>query len=61
MRTLPLIPSKPRNRMAFKIYGLNDSGAVENSEGLITEPRKHGDFGDLAFWNLTEDVTLRCQ
>ena len=47
--------------MAFKIYGLNDSGAVENSEGLITEPRKHGDFGDLAFWNLTEDVTLRCQ
>lgn len=47
-RALPLLPTKARERMFFKIYGLNE--CERSSVGLITEPQQHGDFDQTAFW-----------
>lgn len=47
-RAIRLLPESARAKMHFKIFSLNDDGDKEN--GFITEPQKHGQFGDLAFW-----------
>ena len=51
-RALPLIQTEAREKMFFKIYGLNNCGN-ETINGVITEPQEHGDFDDLAFWDET--------
>jgi len=46
-RVIPLIPDEAKNRMHFKIFGLNDS---KEKGGYVIEPQTHGDFGDMKFW-----------
>lgn len=50
-RAIPLIPNSAKKKMYFKVFGLNDSGSVRQRDGLISEPQKHGEFGDLPFWS----------
>lgn len=50
-RAIPLLPESARNKMFFKIFGLDDAGSVRREDGLLSEPQKHGEFGDLPFWS----------
>lgn len=49
-RALPLIPKETRDRMFFKIFGLNHSGESSLPDGS-QEPQKHGDFDEIPFWD----------
>ncbi len=50
-RAIPLLPKDVREKMHFKIFGLNDHGSDLDENELLSEPQKHGQFDDLPFWS----------